>query len=52
MKNYTSIGLSLSTATAKQIDKDRGKISRSLYLREVIERGLAAAAGAAAIQTK
>jgi hypothetical protein len=52
MRNYTTIGLSLSTATAKQIDKDRGKVSRSLFLREIIERGLAAAVGGSSNLTK
>jgi hypothetical protein len=42
MRNYTSIGLSLPTETAKQIETLRGKISRSLFLREIIDKGLAA----------
>jgi hypothetical protein len=40
-KRYTTIGLSLNIDTAKQIDTLRGKISRSLFLREVIDKGLA-----------
>jgi hypothetical protein len=43
MKNYTCIGLSVTNQTAKEIDIRRGKIGRSLFLREIIEKGLAAA---------
>jgi hypothetical protein len=40
MRNYTSIGLSVTTETAKKIDSERGEISWSLFLRKIIEKGL------------
>jgi hypothetical protein len=52
MRNFKTMGLSLPAATVQKIDKDRGKISRSLYVREIIEIGLAAAAAGAANQNK
>jgi hypothetical protein len=46
MRNYVVIGLSIPTATAIEIDKARGKINRSLYVREILAKGLAVTAAA------
>ena len=44
------IGLSIPTATAQEIDKARGKISRSVYIRDIIEKGLEAVGAEGAVK--
>jgi hypothetical protein len=52
MKKYESIGLSLKVETVQEVDKQRGDVGRSLYLRKIIDKGLAVAAAGAPTTTK
>ena len=51
-RNTIVISASIPPQLAKKIDSERGKINRSLFLREIKEKGLATAEGAAVTQTK
>jgi metal-responsive CopG/Arc/MetJ family transcriptional regulator len=48
-RNTIVISASIPPQLAKKIDSERGKINRSLFLRDIIEKGLAEGA---ATQTK